>query len=680
MSQAITAEDLYKWKWISDPQVSPDGKQIAYVVKTVDQDAGEYRHAIWVVPTDGEIGDARRFTFAPKNDHTPRWSPDGTWLAFVSDREGPGGKESKEDKEKGRGKAQVWLMPTTGGEARQLTYMKHGAGSPVWSPDGRTLAFTAQTGGEDESDEAEGKKKMPKARHITQLWYKLDGVGWIYERRRHIFLVSAEGGDPRQLTDGDWNDGDVAWSPDGQSIAFSSDRTEDRWEWEGGDIWVQSVVAGDPYCLTDDGKIGAGAPSWSPDGKTIAFLGALQRKSGGHVDLYSVPAEPINGGAPRYRSLTQDFIGTCMDWIGDDMRDEHGRPTPRWSPDGSTLYFLATVAGSSHVFSIPSAGGAIRQITQGEQHLMDFNLDRAGQTLALAVAEYDHPGDIFAQRVDADEKRRLTAVNADWLGERYIAKPERLEFTGAQGWTIEGWILKPQGFDPAKKYPMIVEVHGGPNTAYGYTFHQEFQMLCGKGNIVLYTNPRGSIGYGREFSVAVRGIWGKEDYEDVMAGVEALVQQGNVDEARMGITGGSYGGFMTNWAVGHTDRFKAAVTQRSVVNLATMFGTCDFGWDLCDDNFETTPWDDPERFAFHSPITYVKNITTPLLILHSESDLRCPIEQAEQLYTALKYLKREVEFVRFEGQSHGLSRGGHPKLRVERLNLIAGWFEKYMPA
>jgi dipeptidyl aminopeptidase/acylaminoacyl peptidase len=680
MSRGITAEDLYRWKWVSDPQISPDGKRIAFALKTVDQEAGEYRSAIWVVPTDGNIGDARRFTFGPKSDRSPRWSPDGKWLAFVSDREGAGGKDTKEDKEKGKGKPQIWLIPGDGGEARQLTFMKHGAGDPVWSPDGRYLSFTAQTGGDDEPDEPEGKK-TPKARKIDRLWYKLDGVGWIYERRTHIFLISPEGGEPRQLTDGDWDDGDVAWSPDGQFIAFSSDRSEDRWERPAGDIWVVPVVAGEPYCLTDDGKIAAGNPGWSPDGKTIAFLAGLQKKSGGHIDVYTVSAHRAAGAPPQYRALTTDFLGNCKDSIGDDMREEHGHPAPIWSLDGSTLYFMAEVRGSSHVFSMPSAGGTPTQITQGEQHLLDFTLDAARQRMGLAIAEYNHPGDIFTQAVDEQEKHRLTEVNGEFLSEIYIAKPERLAFKGAEGWSIEGWILKPEGFDPSKKYPMILEIHGGPQTAYGYTFHQEFQMHCGRGYVVLYTNPRGSTGYGREFSLAVSGNWGKGDYEDVMHGVEALVQQGYIDETRMGVTGGSYGGFMTNWIVGHTDRFKAAVTQRSVVNMTTMFGNSDFGWLIGEDNFDDMPpWEAPERYAFHSPITYVKNIKTPLLILHSEQDLRCPIEQAEELYTALKHMKRDVEFVRFEGQSHGLSRFGHPKLRVERLKLIAGWFEKYMPA
>ena len=246
MSRGITAEDLYRWKWVSDPQISPDGKRIAYVVKSVDQDAGEYRHAIWVVPTDGQVGDARRFTFGPKNDHTPRWSPDGKWLAFVSDREGPAGKDAKEEKAQGRGKSQIWVVPTDGGEARQLTFLKQGASRPVWSPDSTQIVFSSKMGGDDE-DEEEGKKKMPKARHISTLRYKLDGTGWTYDRRTHLFLIAAEGGEPRQLTDGDWDDGDAAWSPDGQYLAFSSDRTEDRWEWEGGDIWVLPVAGGEPY-------------------------------------------------------------------------------------------------------------------------------------------------------------------------------------------------------------------------------------------------------------------------------------------------------------------------------------------------------------------------------------------------------------------------------------------------
>jgi dipeptidyl aminopeptidase/acylaminoacyl peptidase len=243
---------------------------------------------------------------------------------------------------------------------------------------------------------------------------------------------------------------------------------------------------------------------------------------------------------------------------------------------------------------------------------------------------------------------------------------------------MDGWILKPHDFDASRKYPLIVEIHGGPNTEYGYGFFHEMQLLAAAGNVVLYTNPRGSTGYGRDFALAVRGAWGIKDSLDILAGVDAVVQQGYIDEQRLGVTGGSYGGFMTNWLIGHHDRFKAAVTDRSVADRSSFFGTSDVGWDFADDDMETTPWEDPELYRRMSPLAYVKNMHTPLLIIHSEQDLRCNIEQAEQLFASLKYMGREVLFVRFEGQSHGLSRGGHPKLRKERLKHILSWFEKYL--
>jgi dipeptidyl aminopeptidase/acylaminoacyl peptidase len=243
---------------------------------------------------------------------------------------------------------------------------------------------------------------------------------------------------------------------------------------------------------------------------------------------------------------------------------------------------------------------------------------------------------------------------------------------------MDGWILKPRGFDASKKYPLIVEIHGGPNTQYGYGFMHEMQMLAAQGYVVLFTNPRGSLGYGRDFALAVRGEWAVKDSLDIMAGVDVVIAKGFIDEQRLGVIGGSYGGFMTSWLIGHTDRFRAAVADRSVIDRFSFFGSSDIGWDFTDDDMEVAPWDDPERYVRMSPITYVKNIHTPVLIIHSESDLRCNIEQSEQLFASLKYLGRETLFVRFEGQSHGLSRGGHPKLRKERLRHIKEWFERYL--
>jgi dipeptidyl aminopeptidase/acylaminoacyl peptidase len=673
----ITIEDLYRIKPVSAPRISPDGQRIAFVVTTIDEGKLEYRSSIWMVTTDG--GEAKRFTAGPANTHSPSWSPDGRWLAFVTEREGePAVKDQQEQKKHGKGKSQIWLIPTDGGEARQLTFMQHGSSNPVWSPDSKRIVFNAAVGPADE--ENEDGKTLPKVRVIDRLWYRLDGVGFIHDRRNHLFLIDVAGGEPQQLTEGDWDDTDPAWSPDGARIAFVSSRAEDRWRLPCPDVYSLTIhegKAGALQCLTN-GSLACSVPSWSPDGHTIAFLGGIKLHSGGHIDLYTIPANSEHGSAT---CLTQDFEGNFQDWTNSDIGDEHLTPAPAWSADGRTLYALASHRGASRIFAIATNGAGEKPptLTPGEVHTRDFRVDQSASKMALLIASPTRVQEIFVRSTEpGSELRRLTAFNDALLGELALSTPEYMPYTGADGWPMDGWILKPRDFDPSRKYPLIVEIHGGPATQYGYGFFHEMQLLTAAGYVVLYTNPRGSCGYGREFSLAVRGAWGEKDYLDILAGVDALLQRGYIDEQRMGVTGGSYGGFMTNWLIGHTDRFKVAVTDRSVTNLASDFGSCDFGWTFADDELDTPPWEDLDRYMRMSPISFVKNIHTPLLIIHSEQDLRCSIEQAEQLFASLKYLGREVLFVRFEGQSHGLSRGGHPKLRLERLRHILGWFEKYL--
>ncbi len=677
MTRSITIEDLYQFKFLSRPRISPDGQRIAFVVTTIDEQKHAYRSALWMVPTSG--GEATRFTTGPANAHSPAWSPDGRWLAFVSEREGePVGKDEQEQKKHGKGKAQVWLIPTNGGEARQLTFMPHGASNPVWSPDSKRLVFNAAVGPIDEEG-ADGKP-LPKARVIDRLFYRLDGVGFIYERRQHLFLLDIAGGEPQQLTDGDWDDGDAAWSPDGTRIVFTSNRAEDRWRFLVADLYTLNIVdgkAGELQRLTN-GSLNCSSPSWSPDGKTLAFYGTPKLRSGGHSELFTLAADAAQD---EPRCLTHEFEGSCSDSTNSDTTDEHVAPPPTWSPDGKTLYILATRRGATRVFAIPGseAGEQPTTLTPGDVHVLDFSADQANNTLAVLIEDPTHLAEIFTCSPTAPgELRQLTPCNQELLREITLVTPEYLAYTGEDGWAMDGWILKPHDFDPSRKYPLIVEIHGGPNTQYGYGFFHEMQLLAAAGNVVLYTNPRGSTGYGRDFALAVRGAWGIKDSLDILAGVDAVVQQGYIDEQRLGVTGGSYGGFMTNWLIGHHDRFKAAVTDRCVADRSSFFGSSDVGWDFADDDMETTPWEDPELYKRMSPLTYVKNMHTPLLIIHSEQDLRCNIEQAEQLFASLKYMGREVLFVRFEGQSHGLSRGGHPKLRKERLQHILGWFEKYL--
>ncbi len=678
MSRAITIEDLYGIKFVSRPRISPDGQQVACVVTTIDEHKHEYCSTIWMVPSAG--GDPIRFTGPSSNAHSPAWSPDGRWLAFISDRESDLSDVSlKDQKRLGKGKPQVWLISTIGGEARQVTYTQFGAGQPLWSPDGSKILFSTQTGPEDE--ETEDGKVLPKARVVDNLWYRLDGVGFINERRQHLFLIEAHGSErqePVQLTDGDWDDGEAAWAPDGSRIVFTSSREEDRWHLPVPDVYTLRIEGNRPGELSrlTDGSIACASPSWSPDSNRIAFLGSLKFASAGHINVYSLDAQAT--GEKKALCLTEKGEASYADWLNSDLGDEHLAPAPVWSADGRNIYALGGHRGASRIFVIPRDGtnAEAKTLTPGNIHVRDFSADRESKQLAMLVGSATTAPEIFlTSPASPGEQHRITNFNDELLGDLELSTPELLQYTGADEWPIDGWVMKPANFDPSKKYPLIVEIHGGPHTQYGYGFFHEMQVLTASGYVVLYTNPRGSSGYGYKFALAVRGDWGPKDSQDIQAGIDALIGQGYIDEKRIGVTGGSYGGFMTNWLIGHSDRFKVAVTDRCVSNLASFFGSSDFGFGFADDDFLATPWDEPEVYARHSPITYVKNMHTPLLIIHSEQDLRCNIEQAEQLFAALKYLGREARLIRFEGQSHGLSRGGHPKLRLERLKAIKGWFD-----
>src|SRR5579883_1242707 len=408
----ITIEDLYQFKFVARPRISPDGQRVAFVVTTIDKRNYEYRSSIWVVAAEG--GEAKRFTYGDGNANSPCWSPDGRWLAFVSERKGETtGKSEKGQKDLGKDKPQIWLIPTDGGEARQLTFMQHGASNPVWSPDSKYLLFNAEVGPADE--ETEDGKPLPKARVIDRLWYRLDGVGFIYERRAHLFLVNVAGGEPVQLTDGDWDDGDPVWSPDGKYLAFTSSREEDRWRTPTPDVYVLAIEqgkAGELRRLTD-GHLACGAPAWSPDGQTIAFLGALKRRSGGHVDIYTIAASANQAAAT---SLTHDFEGSFQDWTNTDgdARDEHMAPPPIWSADGKTLYALAAHRGATRAYALSAAGGNAQPttLTPGDIHVRDFSVDRAGTQLSLLIGNPSRPPEIFMRATgDGGELKRLTTFN-----------------------------------------------------------------------------------------------------------------------------------------------------------------------------------------------------------------------------------------------------------------------------
>jgi len=652
----LSPEDLYEFRFLTDAQISPDGARIAYSVKTANPKRDGYLGAIWLVSADGATPPVQ-ITAGTAQDSSPRWSPDGSELAFTSDRgEVPKGRK--------RPPRNVFVLDLAGGEARQLTRFGDDCSELVWAPDGGHLAFVVRDP-KDSADEEDGVRVYDRAR------YRSDEGGLSDGRRKHVWIVGVDGSAPRKVTDGDWDDGQPEFSPDGREIAFVSNRTERRDLNTVADIHVASL-SGETRRITD-GEGSYGNPSWSPDGTVITAYGT-ECAIGSSARNIHIWAFPKKGGPGR--DLLEGWDRSVGSSVISDMRAHAQTLPPAWTGDDRIL-FLGSDQGTANAYSCASAGGDVRAETVGAHQVVAWSLDRSLRRFAAIVATATDPGNLVVGEVGGP-MRKATCLNDELLGSRYIAAPERVEFTGADGWKIEGWLMKPREFDPAKKWPLVLEIHGGPHTAYGHSFFHEFHVLAGRGYAVLFTNPRGSHAYGQRFVEACVGDWGGKDYEDLMAGVDHALALGWVDPKRLYLTGGSYGGFMTNWIIGHTDRFRAAVTQRSISNNISAFGTSDIGWHFWEHEMgDATPWSGGEKLIFRSPLTYVTSVKTPLLILHAERDLRCPIEQAEQLFTALKVLGKEAVFVRFPEDNHDLTRGGKPKHRVEHARRIADWFDAH---
>jgi dipeptidyl aminopeptidase/acylaminoacyl peptidase len=644
----VVPEDIYRLTLVGDANISPDGTKIAYVHKRLDRDKNEYLSSIYL----WENGESRPYT-AGEKDSAPRWSPDGTYLAFLSGREG---------------KAQVFLLPARGGEPRRLTDAPLGAGTPVWSPDSRAIAYAGPVSRFPEEDENAEDKPAP-THVIERAVFKLDGVGLIDRRRLHIVVVDVETGETRPITDGDFNDSAPAWSPDGMHIAFASDRDP---EWDlraASDIWIVPTEGGTPRRLTD----GTGSwmnPCFSPDGSEVAFVGYARPEGATPTYYPQLWIAPRGGGEPVNVLADTDLS------VGDSLSGDWttaGDTGPRWLPSG--LYFAVSERGATNVYRWTDE---LQKVTEGRHHITDFTL--GGGCLAAAISDLTHPAEVSIGRPTADgvmQLERLTGHNDEYLAETQIVQPERISFTGSEGATVDGWLMKPAGYEEGKRYPLIVYMHGGPHVAYGESFFQEFQTLAGSGFGVFYCNPHGSTSCGQHFQTSIVGDWGNLDYADIMAGTDLVADLPWVDPHRLGVAGGSYAGFMTNWIISHTDRFAAACTQRSICNHLSQGGTSDWAATR-GERLGGTPEADPMTLWDRSPLKYAANVKTPTLILHSERDDRCPIEQGEQWFMALKRLRVPVRFVRFPEESHGLSRGGKPSRRIERMDQIIGWFKRWL--
>jgi len=638
-------DDVYELTGVSDPRLRPGGDEVAYVVWSIDREENEYRQSIWLAKLDGS--EAPRRLTSGDNDAQPRWSPDGQRLAFVS----------KRGDEKAR--RQLYVMPMGGGESQCLTDLKDDVGEAVWSPDGTRIAFSARVP-DDAYEEEDDKKRKP--RRFTRLLYKLDSVGWTGDRRRHLYVVPADGSaEATQVTDGDFEDSHPTWTPDGKRIAFTSAR-EDDWDVElKSDIYLVSPEGGQPERLTPN-DANYDAPSYAPDGTRLA----VKWSPGGFDFPRHTQIGVMNADGSDFRVLTASLDRTCDPYP--EIRE------PIW--DGGSIVFAIEDRGNVHVYRVSPDGDEPELIAGGDIVLSGY--DAADGTVVRTGSTAPNLGELYAG------DHRLTEIGTQFGAGRELSTPERFTAVSKDGSEVEAWIARPAGFEEGKTYPTLLNIHGGPFTQYGNGFFDETQVYAGGGYVVVYANPRGSSGYDESWGRAIMGPgelgpgWGSVDYEDLMAVVDtALERYGFIDPERLGVLGGSYGGFMTSWIVSHTNRFKAALSERAVNNLVSMYGSSDVGWvfkgyhgdfvhDAVDKYLEISPW------------TYAKQIETPLLILHSENDLRCNIEQAELMFTTLRLLGKEVEVVRFPAETHELTRSGNPVHRVQRFELVLDWFDRYL--
>lgn len=660
----IRAEDLYDLETVSGVRISPDGKSVIYAQHRVDRKTEKKYSNLWIVPTGG--GKPRQFTFGDQNDTAPEWSPDGQTIAFLSNRT---------DKEK---PAQLYAIPTFGGEASPLADIKGEIKSFSWSPDGQKLLLSARKADPEtlaRQEDEEKKKLGVVSRRYDRLFYKLDGYGYLPHERTHIWTVDFSTGKSRQLTDHPvYDENYPSWSPDSKSIVFVSNRSQDPDSMlDLDDLYVMPAAGGEFH------KINAPSgdkdlPRFSPDGRWIAYFGVegenLEYKN---MSLWVVA---VDGSVPAC-NLTLPFdLHVDSMTINDTMAPETMPPV--WSKDSQTLYFQTVYHGSTLLKSIAVAGNHLQDVVRDEGVVGSYTFDAAQKRLAYFLGSTYDPGQVCLLDTTKGNVSTLTHLNKSLLESVDLGKIEEVWLKGPDGNDLQGWILTPPGFDPTRKYPSILEIHGGPQVQYGNYFMHEFYYLASRGYVVYFCNPRGGRGYGEEHSKGIWRDWGNNDYRDLMAWADYVAKLPYIDTFRMGVTGGSYGGYMTVWIIGHTNRFAAAVTQRCVSNFVSMWGSSDFNWSFERDLANKPPFADLQNYWDHSPIKYIGAARTPTLVIHNENDHRCPIEQGEQVFVALKRLGVDTEFVRFPEEFHGLSRTGRTDRRVVRLDSILGWFEKYL--
>jgi len=673
-TRAVQLGDFLTLKVVTDPRPSPDGSRVVLALQEVDVSGDGYRSHLWLV--DGS--ESRPLTRGKVNDRSARWSPDGRRIAFVSDRGDEQG---------------IWLLDLDGGEPRRLHSWKNMSPTGLtWSPRGDRLAFLGvPRPAKPEGDQKTGDGGL-KLRRIQRPMYRFDGSGWLADERTHIFLIDvpdpasgAASPEPRRLTTGPAEDGPPAWSPDGTEIAYSClpGNSTDEVDLSRHVSQVQVIAAdgsGEPRRITlRDG--GWSGPVWSPDGRWIAVTGTTHTEdtwgsNAARLWLYSAAgSEGV--------CLTPDVDRPVEDLSATDL-SESFQSTHLFTPDGSELLFPLSDRGKVALWRVgvnPDGrrGSSPIPIWDGPALVTDFQL--AGETLVGLLSDALTPHEVFAARYRPGDERithaTWTAFNREWREQLALVEPREFEARAEDGQTVHGWYLPAPNRTAGTHPPALLQIHGGPHVQYAWTFMFEFQYLASLGYTVIYCNPRGSQGYGDDFALPVREEFGLFAARDLHAALDHVIAAGEADPDRIGVLGGSGGGYLTTWLVAHSDRFRAGCSQRALNDWRSFALSSDIG-SHSDWYLGSQPWEDGERYRSQSPLVSGDRIRTPLLIVHSEQDMRCQIEQAEQLYVWLRWQRCPVEFLRFPEESHGLSRMGTPSRRLERLRLIVEWFGKYM--
>jgi dipeptidyl aminopeptidase/acylaminoacyl peptidase len=696
----ITEKDIFDFVWIGDAQVSPDGSRVAFVRVTVNEKKEGYNTSIWMVPTAGNEAPHRLTT--GERDSSPRWSPDGKYLCFTRSSEKDGKPEPP----------QLCMLSMAGGDAFIFTSMPKGAGDPKWSPDGKLILFSNSSNPEDlekaekkkrkEEDQKRGPNSSPvkddvakKAdadndresdiHVITRAVYRSNDEGYLdFKHPQHFWVVTAphnpdEKVEPKQLTRGRFDEDGAVWAKDGTQIYFTTLHNDEPYYDTGkSELWSISPNGGEPTKITTI-DMDIGAMALSPDGKTIAFTGSVEQP----VNSYTQPdlwiMDLAKGAKPRNLTEKFDFdVGSSV--FGDNGSPRAGGGNlPIWTADGKGIVENFARDGRTNLGVFDVATGALTELTKGDQAVPRFRAAPGDASkLVYLVSTPTRLGDLFWLDRVSGEARQLTHINDELFGQLNLTEPEEIRYKSFDGKMIQAWLQRPPGFDKAKKYPLILNIHGGPHAAYGFVFAHEFQWMAAKGYIVLYPNPRGSTSYGQDFGNVIQYHYPGDDFKDLMAGVDETIKRGFIDEKKMGVTGGSGGGLLTNWVVGHTDRFAAAVAQRDIASWTDWWYTADFTlfqprW------FKAPPFQDPEDFKARSPITYINDVKTPMMFILGETDTRTPPGAGgEQMFRALKFRKIPTVMVKFPNETHELSRSGQPWHRVERLQHIVGWFDRWL--